>query len=94
MKIIYTENVIEIMRTYLSKLPERLRREYAAVESRKFGHGGINYVSEILQMDRKTIRRGRKEVDGLLECAAANRQRKPGGGRKKKLQKAANFAKN
>jgi hypothetical protein len=91
MEVIYTEEVIHQMRFYLSTLPERFRRGYAALESRKLGFGGISSVSRILLMDRKTIRCGCFELDGLCERPPVHRQRKVGGGRKKKLQKGVRF---
>ena len=51
------------------------------------------YVSEILKIDRKTVRRGRKEVLGIIESVSNSRQRKVGGGRKKKLRTVANLGK-
>jgi hypothetical protein len=91
MKLIYSEEIIELMRDYVDQLPERPRRHYAAIEARKLGYGGISYVSELLDIDPKTIRRGCNELSGLRETVSGSRQRKPGGGRKKKLQKGATF---
>ena len=94
MKTIYSEEVLQIIRKFFDNLPERTRRLYAALESLKLGHGGINYISQELNIDRKTIRRGRKELDNFCETVLNSRQRKEGGGRKKKLQSEANFVKN
>ena len=93
MKTIYSEDVLQIIRNFFDNLPERTRRLYAALESRKLGHGGINYISRVLNIDRKTIRRGRKELDNFCETVLGSRQRKDGGGRKKKRQLGANFEK-
>ena len=83
MKNIYSEQVLQLMRDFYNRLPERARRCYAGIESLKLGHGGTIYVSEILKIDRKTVRRGRKEVLGIIESVSNSRQRKVGGGRKK-----------
>jgi len=90
MKVIYSDEILDMMRNHISQLPERLRRQYAAIESRKLGYGGVSYISRALHIDRKTILLGRKELSGLCDNFPSNRQRKPGGGRKKKLQKVAN----
>jgi hypothetical protein len=90
----YSENVLQMMRDHSDKLPERLRREYAAIESFKLGYGGISYVCSALDIDRKTVQRGRKELAGLCDTVCVSRQRKAGGGRKKKLQTVAIFVKN
>jgi len=82
MKNIYSEEVSQLMRDFYNRLPERARRCYAGIESLKLGHGGIVYVSDLLKIDRKTVRRGRKEVQGIIDTISS-RQRKAGGGRKK-----------
>jgi hypothetical protein len=87
MKNIYSEEVSQLMRDFYHRLPERVRRCYAGIESLKLGHGGIIYVSEILKIDRKTVRRGRKEVLGIIEAVSISRQRKEGGGRKKNFSR-------
>ena len=68
--------------TVLPRSHEKQRRRYAAVEAERLGRGGINYIASILHLDRKTIRRGRDELN-LIEDPAGDRVRRPGGGRKK-----------
>ena len=73
-----------LMQLHYSRLSEKDRRQYAALESLKLERGGITYISEVLGVDRKTIRQGRKELTADLPFAIPqDRQRKPGGGRKK-----------
>ena len=79
----YTEGILQLMRDYYQCLPERSRRHYAAIESQKLGYGGINYISRALNIDRKTIRKGIKELSIPVEEHSTFRQRKSGGGRKK-----------
>jgi hypothetical protein len=93
MKNIYSEEVSQLICDFYNRLPERARRCYAGIESLKLGHGGIVYVSNLLKIDRKTVRRGRKEVQGIMDAISASRQRKAGGGRKKKLHTIVNFEK-
>ena len=79
----YTIEQQHRMRRFFLGLDEKQRRRYAAVEAERLGRGGINYIASILHIDRKTIRRGRDELN-LLEDPAGDRIRRPGGGRKKK----------
>ena len=55
------------MRLFYQTLNEKDRRRYAAIEALKIGHGGINYISKVLGCDRKTIRKGKNEIEGLDE---------------------------
>lgn len=65
----------------LSRLDERQRRWYAALESDRIGHGGDRLLSQITGLDEKTIRRGRAELAGSLADHPPTRLRRPGGGR-------------
>ena len=46
------------MKSLFDSLSEKDRRRYAAVESDKFGHGGIDYISRLFGIDSKTIHSG------------------------------------
>lgn len=59
----YTEDTKEYMLLFYEDLDEKNRRRYLAVESKKLGHGGIKYLSEVFQISEKTIRRGIEEID-------------------------------
>ena len=69
------------MNVFLSRLDEQQRRWYVALESKKIGHGGDKYLSQITGMDVETIRRGRRELDEDLENRPTDRVRESGGGR-------------
>ncbi len=56
---------------------ERDRRRYAAVEAARLGHGGIEYVSQLLSCDSKIIALGIAELESDEELAT-DRQRKKG----------------
>ena len=74
------------MQLHYSRLSEKDRRLYSAVEAIKLGHGGITYISKVLAVDRKTIRQGKKELFSLEESRQnlpTQKQRRKGGGRKK-----------
>lgn len=73
------------MQLHYSRLSEKDRRHYAAIEAIKLGHGGTTYISKILAVDRNTIIEGKKELIALAcyEQIPPEKQRRPGGGRKK-----------
>jgi len=75
----YPTEVEEHMKAFYDSLSEKDRRRYAAIEAEKLGHGGLEYVSEVLGCDAKSIREGRRNVDQLPEDEAAGRIRKKGG---------------
>ena len=80
----FSEKTIMLMQLHYSRLSEKDRRQYAALESLKLGRGGITYISTVLGVDRKTIQQGRKELTEDFEVFIPIwRQRKQGGGRKK-----------
>jgi hypothetical protein len=80
----FPEKTIMLMQLHYSRLSEKDRRQYAALESLKLGRGGTTYISKILAVDRKTIIQGRKELTTDLQVfIPKGRQRKAGGGRKK-----------
>jgi hypothetical protein len=86
----FTPEVAAIMRGFYATLSEKDQRRYAAVEATQLGHGGIEYVAEVLECSRRTIERGLNELDELPNDPAAGRVRRPGGGRKKKSKPSLN----
>jgi hypothetical protein len=66
----------------MSRMDEQQKRWYAAVEANRHGHGGEKLAAQITGLDRKTIRRGRKELAERLANNTPGRVREPGGGRK------------
>ena len=73
-----------LMQYFFQTLSEKDQRRYAAVEARRLGHGGIEYISAVLGCSAKTISRGLKELDKLPHDPAAGRVRREGAGRKKR----------
>ena len=65
------------MKRFFDSLSEKDRRRYAAVEAAKLGHGGVEYVAQVLGCAPKTIQRGREELE-QPEDPAAGRVRKKG----------------
>jgi hypothetical protein len=68
------------MNLFMSHLDEQQRRWYAALESKRVGHGGDTLVSQITGLDVETIRRGRHELAGELADRPSQQVRLPGGG--------------
>ena len=69
------------MNILVSRLDENQRRWYVALESKRIGYGGDGVMSQITGVDEKTIRRGRRELEGALADNPADHIRGPGGGR-------------
>jgi transposase len=70
-------------------LNERQKRLYLAIEAEQLGHGGVKQVAEASQISRKTIIKGKKELEEVESSGASDvpesegeRIRKAGGGRK------------
>jgi hypothetical protein len=60
----YAPEVERQMIRLFESLGENDRRRYAAIEATKLGHGGIEYVADLLGCDPKTIRQGQSELEG------------------------------
>lgn len=78
----YSEDVELKMKRYFDRLSEKDRRGYAAIEATKLGHGGIEYVARLFEIDQKTVQRGLKELE-TSEEPALGRVRKKGAAEKK-----------
>jgi hypothetical protein len=61
-----TQEYHRLLNTLMSRLSSEHRRLCAAVESIRIGTGGSRLVSEITGLCAETIRRGRAELNGLL----------------------------
>ena len=73
----YKKDIEVKMQRLYSRLSEKDRRCYAAIEAAKLNHGGTEYVSGLFDIDPKTVRRGLAEL-GLTEDPAPGRVRKKG----------------
>jgi hypothetical protein len=80
----YEPRVEDRMRALERTFSEKDRRHFAALEAVRLGHGGIEYIAQVLGCSTRTIERGIEELDQLPDDPAAGRVRRPGGGRKKK----------
>jgi hypothetical protein len=82
------EEVIKKMKHFLPYLNESQRRLYAASEAQALGRGGKRLIEKELGISHNTINEGIAELEAsILPCLpkANPRQRKEGGGRKKKI---------
>jgi len=73
-------------------LDERLRRFVAAAEAKAIGYGGITLVSKATGVSRRAIWRANKELQSIenrenISIPSAHKIRKPGGGRKRTIDK-------
>lgn len=60
----YPKDIELKMQRLFTRLSEKDKRSYAAIESVELGHGGIEYASGLFGIDPKTVRRGLSELDG------------------------------
>lgn len=73
------------MRAFFATLSEKDQRRYAAVETMKLPHGGLQYIAEVLGCSQRTIQRGIDEFAQLPDGdPVEGRVRREGGGRPKK----------
>jgi hypothetical protein len=79
----YAPEIERMMKRLYDSLSEDDRRRYAAIEVAKLGHGGTEYIAQILECDAKTIRRGKAELEAIDELDTT-RVRKKGGGAKRR----------
>jgi len=67
-------------------LSEKDRRRFAAREAKRLGRGGVPYIADLLGCSCRTVERGLTELSGLSDDPALGRVRRPGAGRKKKIE--------
>jgi hypothetical protein len=72
----YAKRIERMMKRLYNSLAEDDRRRYAAIESTKLGHGGVEYISNLLQCDPKTIRRGLAELEANADLDTSRVRKK------------------
>lgn len=82
----YNQEIEAAMQLHYSQLNQKDKRHYAAVETMKLSYGGQSYISNLLGISRYSIRMGIIEIKHpeILAEIPVGKQRRPGGGRKKK----------
>jgi hypothetical protein len=78
------------MKAFFEALNEKDRRRYSAIEAIKLGHGGQAYISNVLGYHCQTVMAGIDEIVNGTKIPE-ERIRKPGGGRKKIIEKEENI---
>jgi hypothetical protein len=86
----YSAEIEKQMKAFFDSLNEKDRRRYAAIESMKLGHGGQNYISNVLGCHFQTVMAGIDEIRNGTETPE-DRIRKPGGGKKKIIDTVENI---
>lgn len=86
----YEPELVAEVRAFYATLSEKDRRRYVAIEARRVGHGGIEYVAKVFGCSQRTIERGLADLDKLPNDPAAGRVRRPGAGRKKRSSPSRN----
>jgi hypothetical protein len=79
------------MNLFLSRLTEPQRRWYVGMLSLEPDSPSDSHLARITGPDRKTIRRGRSEIEAGLALAPTTRQRRSGGGRPTAEKKTPNW---
>jgi len=87
MKRFYDTEIERLMRLHHSRLSEKEQRQYAAIEAQKLGHGGKRYIVRLLEISTRTLYKGISELvdESKYSEIPIGKQRRTGGGRKKKL---------
>ena len=75
----YAPDIERQMKRLFDSLTEKDRRRYAAIEATKLGHGGIEYIADVLKCDPKTIRQGQAELQRTDELDTGRVRQKAGG---------------
>lgn len=83
-KSYYEDDFLEKQLSYYRSLPEKQRRHFLAMEFERLGEGSKHYLARVFGCGRQTIRKGLRELGDDQYQADYTRQRKVGGGRKKK----------
>ena len=83
-KSYYDADFVEKQLRYYQGLPEKQRRHFLAMEYARLGKGSQRYLSRVFGCARGTITKGLGELTESNYQADYSRQRKAGGGRKKR----------
>ncbi len=90
----YEPHVEEQMRAFFQTLDEKDRRRFAALEAERLGHGGVRYIATVLRCSTQRIVRGIADLEQLPEDPAEGQVRRPGAGRKKKVESEPELERN
>ena len=79
----YKPEELNLLIKYSQNLSEKSYRHFLAMQYKSLGFGSQRYISEVFKCSRKTITKGCIELESN-DIIDYERQRKKGGGRKKK----------
>lgn len=80
----YSEEERAVQIQHYESLSEREQRYFLGFEYKRLGVGSQRYLSSIFRCSRHRIRKGFLEIEADLHLLDRERQRKKGGGRKKR----------
>ena len=83
-----TEEIARQKINYFSSLSEKQRRHFLAQEYLQLGPGSQRYLSKLFDCSRQTIINGLNDLKANDFKVDYSRQRKVGGGRKKRIDKS------
>ncbi len=87
-KSYYADDFLERQLRYYRGLAEKQRRHFLAMEYERLGVGSKRYLARVFGAARQTIRKGVRELSADNYQADYSRQRKAGGGRKKRSDRS------
>ena len=80
----YDADFLEKQVSYYRSLPEKQRRHFLAMEHQRLGKDSQRYICRVFGCHHMTINKGLAELAESNYKADYSRQRKAGGGRKKR----------
>ncbi len=78
----YNPLEVAAMKTLYDQLSEKDRRLYTGAVAMKLPHGGITYIAEFFECDRKTVSRGMTELKKPELIEKAESGKRVAGGRR------------
>jgi len=82
-KAVQSKTWRKTFRRLLEKMPENIRRWNAALLAMQLGYGGMKMAGEISGLSQPTLHKARQELEKGQVDWDGQRQRRPGGGRKR-----------
>ena len=65
----FDREIEELMIRSYNQFSEKERRNYAAIEALKLGHGGIKYIANLFELSTKTVSNGVKELKKTISVS-------------------------
>ena len=82
-KSVQSKTCRKTFKRLLHKMPENIRRWNAALLAMQLGYGGMKLAGEISGLSQPTLHKARQELENGQVDWDCQRQRRPGGGRKR-----------